>query len=77
MNLLLQTALKDSGIDPAARYTLEQVAAILGCDGEHVRYLVVRKKLPALKVGVQTWGTVRHEDLGAFLAAVNGEVIHA
>ena len=71
MNRLLETALKDSGIEPAARYTLEQVAAILGCDLNHVRYLVTRKKLPVLKVGVQTWGNVRHEDLGTFLALVN------
>jgi len=71
MNRLLETALKDSGIEPAARYTLEQVAAILGCDLNHVRYLVTRKKLPVLKVGVQTWGNVRHEDLGVFLALVN------
>ena len=74
---VLETALKDSGTDPAARYTLEQVASILGCDLDHVRYLVTRRKLPALKVGAQTWGTVRHEDLDAFLVSVNREVIHA
>jgi len=71
MNFLLEIALKDSGIEPAARYNLEQVATILGCDLDHVRYLVTRRKLPALKVGVQTWGNVRHEDLGVFLALVN------
>jgi excisionase family DNA binding protein len=74
--LLLKTALLDSGNDPAARYTLEQVASILGCDLDHIRYLVTRRKLPALKVGAQTWGTVRHEDLNAFLDSVNGEVNH-
>ena len=58
MTHLLETALKDSGIEPAARYTLEQVASILGCDLDHIRYLVTRKKLPVLKVGVQTWGNV-------------------
>ncbi|MDR3572295.1 MAG: hypothetical protein P4L50_00400 [Anaerolineaceae bacterium] len=72
MDHLLQTALRDSGIEPAARYTLEQVGTILGCDIVHVRYLLTRKKLPVLKVGAQTWGTVRHEDLAIFLATVNG-----
>jgi hypothetical protein len=71
MNYLLTTALRDSGIEPAARYTLAQVAAILGCDLDHVRYLVTRRKLPVLKVGAQSWGTVRHDDLSAFLEAVN------
>jgi len=75
--MLLQTALSDSGIESAARYTLEQVASILGCDLCHVRYLVTRRKLPALKVGAQTWGTVRHEDLDTFLASVNREVVNA
>ena len=74
--MLLQTALSDSGTEPAARYNLEQVASILGCDLDHVRYLVTRRKLPALKVGAQTWGTVRHEDLDTFLAKVNGGVTH-
>ncbi len=73
---MLNQALTDSGIAPAARYTLEQVAAILGCTPDHVRYLVTRRKLPALKVGAQTWGTVRHEDLDAFLVSVNREVAH-
>jgi excisionase family DNA binding protein len=74
--MLLETALTDSGIVPAARYTLEEVATILGCDLDHVRYLVTRRKLPALKVGAQTWGTVRHEDLDTFLSSVNREVAH-
>lgn len=76
MDHLLQTAIQDSGIEPAARYTLDQVAVILGCDLDHVLYLVTRKKLPALKVGKQTWGPIRHDDLDAFLAAVNGETAH-
>lgn len=74
--MILVTALRDSGITAAPRYTLDQVAAILGCEIDHVRYLVTRRKLPALKVGAQTWGTVRHEDLDAFLNTVNGEVAH-
>ena len=73
MKPLLQTALHDSGVEPAARYTVDQVAAILGCDLDHVRYLLTRKKLPAIKIGVQTWGTVRHDDLDAFLEAMNGQ----
>ena len=76
MSHLLPTALQDSGIEPAVRYTLDEVAAILGCTLDHVRYLVTRKKLPVLKVGRQTWGTVRHDDLAAFLASVNGEAAH-
>lgn len=74
--MLLKTALEDSGIAPAPRYTLEQVASILGCELDHVRYLVTRRKLPVLKVGAQTWSSIRHEDLGMFLASVNREVSH-
>ena len=73
---MLNQALTDSSVAPAARYTPEQVAVILGCTPDHVRYLVTRRKLPALKVGAQTWGTVRHEDLDAFLVSVNREVAH-
>ena len=76
MTSLLQTALQDSGVEPAARYDLNQVTANLGCHHDHVRYLVTRRKLPAVKVGAQTWGTVRHEDLAAFLDAVSKGVAH-
>lgn len=75
--MIMETALIDSGIQHAARYTLEQVASILGRDLEHVRYLVTRRKVPAMKIGVQTWGMVRHNDLEAFPASVNAEVEHA
>lgn len=68
----LEQALIDSGIPMSCRYSLEEVARIMGCKLDHIRYLVNRDFLPALKVGKQTWGTVRHDDLSAFLDCLNG-----
>ena len=73
----LNLALADSGVSPASRYSLSEVARILGRDLDYVRYLVNRNKLAALKVGRQTWGHVRHEDLADFLNQVNGSGSHA
>lgn len=67
----LTHALLASGVPPSDRYPLAAVARILGCPETYVRYLFHRRKLPVLKIGAQTWGAVRHEDLAAYLDAQN------
>jgi len=67
----LLTALNDSGTEPAAGTPSIRLPPSL--DAALTTYATWSPKAAAsLKVGAQTWGTVRHEDLDAFLTLING-----
>lgn len=67
----LSELLTTLGIAPAPRYTLEEVARILGTSPRQVRSQIQKGRIPAIKSSVRRWGWVLHPDLESYFAAIN------
>lgn len=69
--MTLSALLTTLGITPAPRYTLEEVAHILGMTCRQVRSQIQKGRLLAIKTSARRWAWVLHPDLDAYFAAVN------
>lgn len=74
MNKTLPHLLEKLGRIPQPRFTIEEVGDILGLSRGEVLAQIKRGHLPAIKVSARRWGYVLHDDLNAFLTALNGGV---
>ena len=68
----LDALLTTLGIAPAPRYTIEDVATILGFTPKQVRTQVKKGNLTALRGSRRRWTGVLHDDLDAYFTANNG-----
>jgi len=68
----LNTLLIKLTMTPRHRYTLEEVGEVLGISRDEVLRQIKRGHLVAVKVAERKWGYVLHDDLDAFLSALNG-----
>jgi pantothenate kinase type III len=71
--MTLSALLTTLGIAPAPRYTIEEVARILGNTPRQVRTQIQKGRIPAIKSSVRRWGWVLHPDLEAYFAAINAK----
>ena len=72
MNLQsLEALVTDLGLLPAPRYTLEQVATILGLTMTQVRELLKKRRLKGLKGSLNRWMGVLHADLESYFLRIN------
>jgi hypothetical protein len=71
--MTLSALLGNLGIAIAPRYTLEEVAQILGTTPRQVRSQIQKNRLPAIKSSVRRWAWVLHPDLEAYFAAINAK----
>lgn len=69
----LEHLLTTMGIIPAARYSVEETAAILGLTPKQVRTQIKKGRLTAIKGSARRWGGVLHADLDAYLVAANAK----
>lgn len=60
------------GIPPSPRYSIEDVARILGLTPKQVRNQVKKNHLIAVRGSRRRWTGVLHEDLSAYFAMANG-----
>jgi hypothetical protein len=74
VSMTLNQLLNSLGIARAARYTLEEVAHILGMTTRQVRTQIQKGHLSAAKISARRWAWVLHTDLDAYFAAINGGV---
>jgi pantothenate kinase type III len=71
--MTLSALLATLGIEPAPRYTLEEVARILGTTPRQIRSQIQKGRIHAIKSSVRRWGWVLHTDLEAYFAAINAK----
>ena len=69
--MTLSKLLTALGTSPAARYSLEDVAQVLGLTPRQVRSQIQKGRLVAIKTSARHWAWVLHQDLEAYLAAIN------
>ena len=67
----LSALLNTLGIPPTPRYSIEEVAAILGLTSGQVRSQIKKGNLAAVRGSRRRWTGVLHEDLGAYFTANN------
>lgn len=71
--MTLSALLATLGIAIAPRYTLEEVAQILGNTPRQVRTQIQKGRIPAIKSSARRWAWVLHPDLEAYFAAINAK----
>lgn len=71
MSPLLETMLDQLGIKPKPRFTVEEVAEILGIRRDQVLDLLKRKKLIGMRASVSKWSGVFAQDLAEYIQIVN------
>jgi len=71
--MTLSAILTALGTTPTARYSIQEVAQILGMTTRQVRTQIQKGHLTALKSSVRRWAWVLHEDLEAYFIAINAK----
>lgn len=71
MDHTLSKMLEALGIPYKPRFTIEEVAEILGIRRDQVMHLLKRKKLVGMKSSANRWGGVFAFDLDQYIQAVN------
>lgn len=69
--MTLNQLLNSLGMTRAARYSIEDTAAILGITARQVKTQIQKGHLTALKSSPRRWAWVLHCDLEAYFAAAN------
>ena len=70
-SLTLSALVTTLGIPPTPRYSIEEVAMILGLTSGQVRSQIKKGNLSALRGSRRRWTGVLHEDLDAYFTANN------
>lgn len=68
----LNRILTHLGMPTQPRYSVPEVALILGLKDSQVLTLLKKHLLPGTKASHRKWGHVFHEDLAAYLASIHG-----
>ena len=71
--MTLSTLLVALGTTPAPRYSLVEVAQILGVTPRQVRTQIQKGRITAIKSSARCWAWVLHRDLETYFTTVNAK----